>query len=174
MQRRAVPFVWFTRFVLVFAILANLRGIAQAQLTPAQLRSLALGHTNSLTTVKTPDSSNFKKFVQDRKALLVLGKALFWDQQLGSDKQSCATCHYHAGADARSLNQLNPGFRDQNFPGGDTQFTPPFGPNYQLTTTDFPFHDPNGAHDTNDVTSSMGVFNAAFTGLPSTPGGTDQ
>ena len=39
----------------------------------------------------------------------VLGKALFWDMQVGSDGvQACGTCHFHAGVDSRSRNQLNP------------------------------------------------------------------
>ena len=40
------------------------------------------------------------------------GKALFWDQQLGSDGQACASCHFHAGADTRSRTSINPGFRN--------------------------------------------------------------
>jgi cytochrome c peroxidase len=38
-----------------------------------------------------------------------LGKALFWDMQTGSDgRTACASCHYNAGADNRSRNQINP------------------------------------------------------------------
>src|SRR5262249_45306273 len=41
--------------------------------------------------------------VKDQAALLRLGKALFWDMQVGSDGvQACATCHFNAGADTRS------------------------------------------------------------------------
>ena len=41
-----------------------------------------------------------------------LGKALFWDMQVGSDGiQACASCHFRAGADPRSRNQLSPGLR---------------------------------------------------------------
>ena len=37
----------------------------------------------------------------------MLGKALFWDMQVGSDGiQACATCHFQAGADVRSKNQV--------------------------------------------------------------------
>jgi hypothetical protein len=97
------------KVLLTLAFVATGAAVARAQLTPAQLRVMASSRTNSLTTVKTPDAPNFGQFVQDRKALLALGKALFWDQQLGSDGQSCATCHYHAGADNRSKNQLDPG-----------------------------------------------------------------
>jgi cytochrome c peroxidase len=48
--------------------------------------------------------------VVDNAAAIRLGKALFWDQQLGSDgKQSCASCHYQAGVDSRTFNVVNPG-----------------------------------------------------------------
>jgi cytochrome c peroxidase len=160
---------------------------AQTTATPADLRIRALTRTNSLKTVPVLDAPNFAQFVRDRVALRKLGKALFWDQQIGSDGQACASCHFHAGADNRSINQLNPGFRDQT-PGVNTHaFTPPFGPNYQLTAADFPFHrllDVNNraskvTFDTNDVASSQGVFNADFTaigipgdiGVPSLTGG---
>jgi cytochrome c peroxidase len=74
------------------------------------------------------------------RALLRLGKALFWEQKIGSDGQACASCHFHAGADSRSLNELDPGLRSKLFPGGNTRFSPGFGPNYQLKLSDFPFH----------------------------------
>lgn len=33
---------------------------------------------------------------------LVLGKALFWDMQVGSDNvKACASCHFNAGTDVR-------------------------------------------------------------------------
>ena len=44
----------------------------------------------------------------------ILGKALFWDQQIGSDGQACASCHFAAGSDNRSINALNPGSRNTN------------------------------------------------------------
>lgn len=48
--------------------------------------------------------------IVDNEAAVRLGKALFWDQQLGSDgKQSCASCHYSAGVDSRLFNVVNPG-----------------------------------------------------------------
>jgi cytochrome c peroxidase len=76
-----------------------------------------------------------------------LGKALFWDMQVGSDGvQACGSCHAHAGADNRTKNQINPFGADgisgnpTNFDtsGALTSFT--FPPNYDLTAGDFPFH----------------------------------
>jgi len=92
----------------------------------------------------------------------VLGKALFWDMQVGSDGvQACGSCHFHAGVDNRTRGQLNP-----NINGGD--FNLEIKPaNTDVVATDFPFH--KGAQDTlqdplnpiltdsNDVMSSMGV-----------------
>lgn len=65
--------------------------------------------------------------VKDQAALVRLGKALFWDMQAGSDGvQSCASCHFNAGADSRSRNQISPGLHDSNFSGafisGDNHF----------------------------------------------------
>jgi cytochrome c peroxidase len=60
-------------------------------------------------SLKVPLPANLGMFVKDRKAALVLGKALFWDMQVGSDGiQACATCHFQAGADVRSKNQVAP------------------------------------------------------------------
>ena len=56
------------------------------------------------------------------KYAIALGKALFWDQQAGSQGIACAGCHFHAGADTRLTNQINPGFNDLTVgvtPGGD-------------------------------------------------------
>jgi cytochrome c peroxidase len=56
------------------------------------------------------------EIVKDPTALIALGKALFWDMQVGSDGiQSCATCHFSAGADIRNRNQISPNLSDANF-----------------------------------------------------------
>ena len=82
----------------------------------------------SLKTVPIPAPANLSTYVRDREALVVLGKALFWDLQVGSDgKVACASCHFHAGADHRLNNQLSN-------PGGV------FTANYRLSAADFPFH----------------------------------
>lgn len=125
----------------------------------------------SLKHVPVPGPANLGEFVRDRRAAIALGKALFWDTQVGSDGQACASCHFHAGADNRVKNQLNPGLL-----GGDATFSHPMasgtagGPNYTLRLDDFPFHqlsDPTDRnstvlYDTNDVASSQGTFDGGF------------
>ena len=118
---------------------------------------------DSLKKVSIPEPDNLKDFVQDKTAAIALGKSLFWDMQLGIDGiQSCASCHFHAGADSRSKNQLNPGPGNVFDIGGR--------PNYQLTAADYPFHklsDTNSRSstvisDSNDITGSQGVFKSDF------------
>lgn len=59
-------------------------------------------------TVLQPD--NITDFIKDKTAAIALGKSLFWDMQLGTDGiQTCASCHFHAGADSRSKNQIEAG-----------------------------------------------------------------
>lgn len=136
--------------------------------------------------VPLPDLSDV---VKDQQAAILLGKALFWDQQLGSDGMACASCHFHAGADIRLKNQLSPGLL-----AGDTAFGA-IAPaamlgktasganarsNYTLVAADFPFHklsdplDRNSAIvvSTNDVASSAGAYGRAFTAIA--PGSPDD
>ena len=96
---------------------------------------------------------------------VALGKALFWDMQVGSDGvQACASCHFRAGADPRSKNQVSPGLR--RAPAADLTYSTGTGPNHQLTASDFPLTrlatpgvrgalDP--AADSNDAVSSQGI-----------------
>src|SRR5437868_2804190 len=61
----------------------------------------------SLKSVPIP-SPDLSRYVRDPQSLVVLGKALFWDMQVGSDgRTACGTCHFHAGADHRAQNQLS-------------------------------------------------------------------
>jgi cytochrome c peroxidase len=115
----------------------------------------------SLKTASVPQVPDLDRYVRDRDALLVLGKALFWDVQVGSDGHTaCATCHFHAGADHRSRNQLS------NPQGA-------FEPNHQQTWSDFPFRvfaDPNDnrstiVHDSSERAGSAGMFARTFSGL---------
>src|SRR5262249_47061693 len=80
-------------------------------------------------------------FIANKTALLQLGKALFWDTQVGSDGQACASCHFSAGADNRVKNAVSPGLKVQPTP--DHTFQVPFaqgGPNGTVTQSDFPIH----------------------------------
>jgi cytochrome c peroxidase len=61
-----------------------------------------------LTSVLAPTPAGGT--IINQAAAVQLGKALFWDVQVGGDgKQACASCHFHAGEDSRTYNTLNPG-----------------------------------------------------------------
>jgi cytochrome c peroxidase len=48
--------------------------------------------------------------IVNQAAAVQLGKALFWDVQVGGDgRQACASCHFFAGEDTRLTNTVNPG-----------------------------------------------------------------
>ena len=117
-----------------------------------------------LDPIAVPTPANLGDFVRDAATARVLGKALFWDMQVGSDGiQACASCHFRAGADPRSRNQVSPGLLVHG--GADSEFTP-VGPNGQLHANDFPLTrlaipgvrgGLDLATDTNDAVSSQGV-----------------
>ena len=127
----------------------------------------------SLKTVPIPEPSNLSEFVKNKKRAIELGKALFWDMQVGSDAtQACASCHFNAGADSRARNQVSPGLLISNqdaSPNSDTTFNTK-GPNATLAAGDYPFHvkaDPllftsEVVRDSNDVVSSQGVSFSQF------------
>ena len=101
---------------------------------------------------------------------IALGKALFWDSQLGRDGQACASCHFHAGADSRRRGQLNGGRGNDGKPGSidSTRSGGAGDATYALQSGDFPFHvlkDPQKnpsdvLFDTNDVVGSQGIVSA--------------
>ena len=128
-----------------------------------------------------PLPKHLRKFVRNADTARRLGKALFWDMAVGSDGvQACASCHFHAGADSRSKNQLNPNItriRDQRngtvrgYHGADGAPDELFevgnpgpsttGPNRQLVREDFPLvRRPNeflsNPGDVNDPDASRG------------------
>ncbi|MDH5528100.1 MAG: ankyrin repeat domain-containing protein [Nitrospirota bacterium] len=118
-----------------------------------------------LNWVNVPEPSTLGLFVADRAAAVRLGKALFWDMSVGSTgTQACATCHFHAGADARERNQLNA--------GGNGIFELGM-PNYTVVPADFPltdFADVNNrfsprTRDIRDVLGSQGVPFSAHVGV---------
>jgi len=115
----------------------------------------------SLKEIGVPEPTNLGSYVRNRAVAIALGKALFWDMQVGSDGvQACASCHFRAGADPRSVNQANPGGQNNPDPTIDLG-----GPNQQLQASDFPLHqlaDPTDRtsavlRNIDDVVSSQGV-----------------
>ncbi len=126
-----------------------------------------------LVVVQPP---NIGEFIQNNQAAIVLGKALFWDMQASSDNVlACASCHFHAGADDRVKNQIDPNLKNMAAAPVPTTFDPVAtgnkgGPNYTLRVGDFPFHqlvDPKDREsivlkDSNDIVSSAGVYNSIF------------
>jgi len=144
---------------------------------PAGLRAEArYFRLNSLKTVNVPIPSDIGLYVKDQRAAIALGKAFFWEQQVGSDGMACASCHFHAGADRRTKHQISPGIL-----GGNGKFDPlpsgaaSGGVNYQLKREDFPLHqkidatkhslDANVRADSDDVVSSAGVLDVTLTNL---------
>jgi cytochrome c peroxidase len=118
-----------------------------------------------LRAVPIPGPANIDDFIKDPGVARALGKALFWDMQVGSDGvQACASCHFRAGADPRSKNQLSPGLR--HAVKADFTYSTGFGPNVQLKASDFPLTRLfipgirgmlDSATDSNDAVSSQGI-----------------
>lgn len=110
-------------------------GLLAASLLLAALTLAVPAHAAnpvSLNQVPVPEPANLAKFVVDKNVAIRLGKALFWDMQLGSDGlTACATCHFHAGTDSRTRNTLHAG-GDGKFDNGKSR------PNADLSLADFP------------------------------------
>ena len=152
----------------------------------------------TLRNVKPPDPSGTEDwrpvvlgdYVTNRDATIRLGKALFWDMNIGSDgNTACATCHSAAGTDHRAKNQINPNqtnvelqlralfnkpFVASGVPGDVPSYAMKSGgkggPNSTLVLADFPMHvlsDPLNRdspilYTNDDVVGSQGVFDATF------------
>lgn len=138
------------RLLVVIAALAALTTTVAAQRGIGSLKGVSL-----------PARPELERYVADPQMLVVLGKALFWDVQVGSDgRTACATCHFHAGADHRLTNQI----ASASASSGAVR------PNTTLALTDFPFHafaDPNDnrsavTRDRRDVVGSAGVVERTF------------
>jgi cytochrome c peroxidase len=119
------------------------------------------GAIASLKGVPVPQPPGLAQYVSNPQSLIALGKALFWDVQVGSDgRTACATCHFHAGADHRVTNQI----------AGPATSAAGVRPNTTLRADDFPFHafaNPNNngsavLRDRRDVAGSAGVVRRTF------------
>ena len=117
-----------------------------------------------LNSLETPLPENLSEFILDESKAIELGKALFWDMQVGSDGlTACASCHFSGGGDTRAIGQAHPGAL-----GTFTNL----GPNHVFNAGDFPFRklsDPDDAEssvlrDSTEVGGSAGIhiqdFNA--------------
>ena len=118
----------------------------------------------SLKGVAVPQPAGWLQYVANQQALVVLGKALFWDVQIGSDgRTACASCHFHAGADHRVTNEIAP----------PAALSTAVRPNTTLTIADFPFHaftnpNDNGSaliRDRRDVVGSAGIVRRTFVNI---------
>lgn len=198
------------RFVLIGAGCA---AMFWAATTPAQNNGSNSAAPTAITTIRTPQHARalgldslrravrndkgvplprqLNEFVKDRKAAVQLGKALFWDMQLGSDGlMACASCHYHAGADVRTKNQFNPDrltVIDERLDDVIGYYLAPISadlnfetrqPNEKITREDFPliksieqyYRAPDGRvlpgnNNSNDIISSMGTLFTFFDGV---------
>jgi len=160
--------------ILTLAVVIVVRPILIAQ-TPSDASILRVPNPprasdlpslpGDLRAVPVPGPTNLNEFVKDLAMARVLGKALFWDMQVGSDGvQACASCHFRAGADPRSKNQVSPGLK--HMPDPDQSYTTGTGPNHQLEASDFPLTrlaipgvrgGLDLALDSNDAIASQGI-----------------
>ena len=166
-QKSAFP----SRILLLSCLLPLSVGALQLDHVPPTLQGVPVPAVPGLLDGPRP-------IVTNKTTAIQLGKALFWDMAVGSDGMACASCHFHAGADRRTRNQLDPGTR-HDAPTGKT-FQPTVsgrsgGPDYGLRARDFPFFrlsDPANKrsrllYSTDDVVSSSGVFIAGFQSINS-------
>lgn len=121
----------------------------------------------SLKSIPIPEPPAIWNFIRNEAAAVQLGKALYWDMQLGSDGMTaCATCHFHAGVDSRTRNTVNPGTKA----AGVAVFDGVHAPNSVLQKQAFPFVefvDPaqpglGTLSEVNDVVGSQGVVMKNF------------
>jgi cytochrome c peroxidase len=151
--------VWAAALVLVF----GLAGTAYSQPAPPPVggEPLFAPPPSSLKTALVPEPSTLAEYVVDKEAAITLGKALFWDMQVGSDGvQACASCHFSAGADSRDKNMVSP--------GANGVFDS-LGPNGTLTAADFPFtsfadsdNRLSARTHSDDIVGSQGVHKVDF------------
>jgi len=183
--------------LLVFGASASAQDVHAPIVTPDDARLHGLDSLRLKVRAEgVPTPSNLGTVVKNRDLGVRLGKALFWEETVGSDGiLSCASCHFHAGADSRFVNQASPGLlRSQGEREGDVVgFTHATGapdtdfevrdPNRAYTRADFPFVRDigDGANvvevdgveepapgNSNDVASSQGIHLTDFVGV--TPG----
>lgn len=171
-KKSAITFFFLAGIGLVKPVLAGNFGPL-----PISLKNIPIPESPGLLDGSDP-------IVINKARAIILGKALFWDTNVGSDGIACGSCHFHAGADTRTKNQLSPGgkstsFVNQIFDGMGSNSAG--GPNYTLKRTDFPFYqlaDPFDSSsqvlfNSDDVVSSSGTFSGEFSSAARTGNGND-
>ncbi|QPK63974.1 cytochrome C peroxidase [Methylomonas sp. LL1] len=166
-------------FVLWGGMIASQVSWAHGPL-PVSLQRVPVPPVPGLTDAGT------NSIVVNKDMAIALGKALFWDVNVGSDGMACGSCHFHAGADSRVKNQVNPGLKS-SLPSGETFDQLPSGvgaggPNYTMNADDFPLYkyaDPLNQSSavvfkTDDVVSSAGTFSGTYAGTSRLTGEADQ
>lgn len=116
--------------------------------------------------------------VVDKTAAIALGKALFWDTNVGSDGMACAGCHFHAGADRRTKNQIAPAGQSASIKSDSTNFLA----NRTLGGDDFPLHRRQQplqesapvVSDSDFVIGSSGTFGGQYQGIDHDQNGFDD
>jgi cytochrome c peroxidase len=104
-----------------------------------------------LSSLPVPKPSTSE--IISQAAAIRLGKALFWDMQVGSDGQvACATCHLQPGTDTRRFNTVNPG------PNGNFEVVG--GPGELFG---------GGSFSSDDIVGSQGVVGGIFNAIASDP-----
>lgn len=162
--------------IIASCILGLTASIAIAEVAEPTPEPVDLSVLKSMKGIQPAPVYGIEKYVKDKNAAIKLGKALFWEMQAGSQGQSCASCHFHAGADNRIKNQLSPGLKhteEDKREIFDPTRTGHGGPNYTLKKEDFPFRvyqNPDDREsyvmfDSDDVVSSQGVFASTFDDL---------
>lgn len=146
-----------------------------------------IGQSTTLTTAGCAQYLGFPiTNVGKRDLLVALGKAFYWDMRVGSDGvQACASCHFHAGADNRTVNQTSTALNrvnntqaqliaaqnpNQLTANPQTSFVSPGAVNQQLLAGHFPLAaNPAAASKPNfgnpNVISSQGVHAGTFTSV---------
>lgn len=95
----------WSAFLWVSALLSTTLAFTEVDAAPT--RAGGLVSLRSVPIPKVPGlTGGSRSIVKNPEMAIALGKALFWDMQVGSDQIACGTCHFQAGADGRLRNQL--------------------------------------------------------------------
>jgi len=155
----------FLRYVCLISILVSSLTVSANNRSPSGPMPISL---KFLPVPKVPGLLDGQApIIVNKEAAIVLGKALFWDSNVGSDGMACASCHFHAGADSRTKNQLSP--KGQSATLNKTRLDN-FPANQSLNDKDFPFYqlenplqeNSSPKHDKSFVTGSSGTFGGFY------------